>query len=357
MDRQQVLQGLWCEWIQYETRQRLRSACFIIDIYQQRFYEQERYESDVGYNREHLVLPCSDELWNAANSVQWYDNVCQADYSSISLCSAEALPSLDIAERSRADKLLILCSLSSHFPITAATATERMPSDGFEEKIISLSPYQCIGYGYLALSYTPLHQLLALTGSTYVSRHKMASHKEVDQVVPSIKKWSSSPAAAHAAWHACQVLNSVFSSDDAASNGNACNYWAIYTSALICWAFGHRASKRRLQRSRSAITMPFRSCGSSRAKRQQLSRVTTSFNSEGGAEGQCGSGVPLWVQIMLERGPEEMTICPERGDTNAMLCAVKTWLAGQALQGKGMCGRIWDACGVLQRLVDGDITF
>jgi hypothetical protein len=91
----------------------------------------------------------------------------------------------------------------------------------------------------LALHYTPLYDLLAIAGDTWVFAQKITPPSKFHSAQSRLKTWSSSLAAAAATQHACRILSSTLSQP---ANGTAgiSDYWSLYVAALICWAFGNR---------------------------------------------------------------------------------------------------------------------
>ncbi|KAI9736844.1 MAG: hypothetical protein M1818_005895 [Claussenomyces sp. TS43310] len=356
-DRQQIIEALWWEWLEYETRQRLRSACFILDMHRQRFFEQRPCQPSVNCENSHLVLPCAQEVWDAPNAMAWYDAVLHSNGSSMNLSAAEKLSPIDISQQSRASQLLILFSLISQLPSSGLCVIQ----GPITAKILSVFPDGVISHACMALHHTPLHRLLALTGSAYVFGRRVTSHREIDDFEPHIRKWSSSPAAAQATWHACHVLHISLSASSQADRSTCiCEYWALYTSALICWAFGHRSSKLRRQSSQTSTTMSMQSARKGSRELQHSSRGSscTLEASDGGTVGRDEMWhVLAWLRMMMDMGPQEMARSGIRGETDPLLRVVKAWLDSESLEGKAMCAMMLDSCGVLGKLIDGDVTF
>ena len=118
------------------------------------------------------------------------------------------------------------------------------PTQRLIKTLTTLFPQFIHTQGYLALYHTPLHQLLSLTGNTWLFGQKLTSHSDIDAIFKLLAQWASSPAAAQATWHACHLLRHTFisvSDVDKPFRGVS-EYWFLYTSTLIVWAFGYRPS-------------------------------------------------------------------------------------------------------------------
>jgi hypothetical protein len=199
-------------------------------------------------------------------------------------------------------------------------------------------------HGYLAIYHTPLHQLLALTGNTWLFGRKLTSPTEFDACAPAIKSWSATPAAAHATWHACNLLKHIFeSSTSSRILRGVSEYWFIYTSALIVWAFGHR---------------PYRASVAAGPSRASLSRHASSVTlarddlSRGQQFTQVRAAAYAWVGAITKLEPEQMFNSPLRAEMAVVIDASRWMLEDESAYGKS--GMLLDACGVLGRLQEGD---
>lgn len=355
-DRQQIKDMVWREWIQYEVRQRLRAAYFIIDVHRHKYYEQRRCHPEVNSDNTLLLLPCHDRLWNAKDASQWYDEILQSNCSAIPLSLVEHMSAEEITSLTHFAQFLVVCSLTTQLrprdrkimPEVAAIETPII------SKLVNLFPNFQNAHAYLALHHTPLHELLALTGSTWVLGKKLTDQEEIDRIDPLIKHWTNSLAAAQATWHACHVLQLCLSQpiDSSIACMAVCEYWSIYTSTLICWAFGHRTS---LNRQRAAQTIPTGS-GNTAANTSRRSSCTMVEDDADDAKSQA----LVYVRAMLAVNADQMDhlfLEPMRGDTMPLLQAVRVRLDIEAIEGQGRCAMLTDACGVLDRLIEGGKWF
>lgn len=98
-----------------------------------------------------------------------------------------------------------------------------------------------LAHSCLALYNTPVHDLLAIAGDTWVFGKKLTPPSAFHSAQSRLKTWASSLNAATATLHACRIISSLLSQQNA-PDFTPCisDYWAYYTAALICWTFGSR---------------------------------------------------------------------------------------------------------------------
>ena len=343
--RQQVIDKMWREWIEYEVRQRLRGACLLFDSHQRFCYEQRRVQPEVNGENTFIVVPCPKPLWTATTSQQWYEQIQKMDCSAVRLVhpermSAEQVSRLPLSAQAHAGTLVIeLLPPRDEFPnsIVNPSATAQLV-----DTLIILFPQFIHTHGYLAIYYTPLHHLLSLTGNTWLFGQKLTSHSDIDAIAPAVRNWSSSPAAAHATWHACHLLKHLFEAP--AINRpfrGVSEYWFLYTATLIIWAFGHRApmlsvsglSSTNISRRTSSVTLAADDLTHRRATAQ------------------------IWLDAIVELKPEELFNSPLRTDTAAVIDAARWTLEEDSIMSQGRSGMLLDACGVLDRIREGGRLF
>lgn len=214
------------------------------------YHQQARSRALRDESSSLVRQPCPENLWTACNPSEW-----QAQRSSSNLQPIHLIEQ-DIAAQSVLSswsftQTLHICWFVSRLP---ARQDPAYPNDHFPqamhpdiENFVDLFPTTPLAHSYMAFYHTPLHSLLAVAGDTWVLARK------VDFVFSQtaqarLKTWSTSLAAAQATHHACQILSQAlsqpltFTSDGTMTSPFCCitDYWSIYVSALICWAFGHR---------------------------------------------------------------------------------------------------------------------
>jgi hypothetical protein len=241
-------QSEWVQWIDTEARQRLLASCFMLDIHQSLYHEQNRSNVQLAECGSMLCLPCPENMWNTTSALDWQIN--QAGYSVQPLHRIEHDPSSQLVDGTNSfSQTLLICSFASRLP---ARADPKYPNDFFPDNahptvvnLRTLFPASPLAHIYLALHHTPLHDLLAIAGDTWVFGKKITPPAAFQSAQFRLKVWSSSLNAAAATQHACHILSLVLSqpySDETQSYSafSISDYWAVYTSALICWAFGNR---------------------------------------------------------------------------------------------------------------------
>jgi hypothetical protein len=354
-DRQHIKDMVWREWIQYETRQRLRAAYFVMDVHLHKFYEQRRCHPGVNSNDSILLLPCSDRLWNAKDATKWYDEILQSNYSAIPLSVAENMSIEEISSLPRSCQLLITCSLTTQLrPRDRKSIPEvSVIESPIISKITTTFPHFSYAHAYLALHHTPLHELLALTGSTWVLGKKLTIQEEIDRIETHVHQWTKSLAAAQATWHACHVLQLCLSQPiqtDVACV-TVCEYWCIYTATLICWAFGHRTLLNRYRTAQLPVVAP---AGTNNTSRQSS---CTAFDDD---PAEITTQALAYLQEITSSSPEQvgdLFLSPVRGDTMPLMQALRNRLELEDMGGEGRCAMLTDACGVIDRLLEGGKWF
>lgn len=349
------LQSEWMHWIEAEARQRLLCSCFMYDVHQSIYHEQSRSKADLEEYSQLLYLPCPEPLWNASCASEWQAQ--RADYAVQPLHIIERDLSLHgTVNRSIFTQSLIVCSLATRLP-TRDDPT--YPNDYLPESmdptiitLRSLFPDSLLVQAYLALHHTPLHDLLAIAGDTWVFARKITPPSAFHSAQSRLKTWSSSLAAAAATQYACQHLSTVLSqpltptsSDNVQSYGPQCitDYWALYVCTLICWAFGHRyqySGGSSGSTSRSSSSTAIDTSG------MELDSPQTPVD-----EGRLKA--LTYIRGMLELGTEDLLTSKAsmRGDTGGVIDAVRARLELDNLGGKS--SMLVDAMLVLTRLKEG----
>jgi hypothetical protein len=240
----------WRQWLENETRQRLLSACFMFDVHQSMYHQQCRFKAPTDESRFLICLPAQDDLWNVKNASEWSAHRSENQFEPLRLVDQD-LSTQGILNSSSFTQSLLVCWFVSDLP---PREDSTYPNDFLPhsvhpaiENFMTLFPNSLQAHTYLALYHTPLHDLLAIAGDTWVFAQKITPPSAFHAAQARLKIWSTSLAAAQATHHACQILSKLLtqswtSSADECSSTVHCisDYWSIYVSALICWAFGHR---------------------------------------------------------------------------------------------------------------------
>jgi hypothetical protein len=337
-----VLDSLWREWIQWEVRQRLRAACFMFDTHQKFCYEQRRCQWRATAENTFIKVPCPKSLWIASTPQQWFEVIQTQDCTAIRLSNPEAMSAAEISRlplSAQADAGGIVFELLPSRDQAPLSTLGHSTNARLIKTITTLFPQFIHTHGYLALYHTPLHQLLSLTGNTWLFGQKLTSHSDIDATPKAVAQWASSPAAAQATWHACHLLRHTFknvSEIDKPFRGVS-EYWFLYTSTLIVWAFGYRPSN--LPTSVSSST--------------SISRRASSVTLAAEDSADIKSAALAWAEAMIDLKPEHLINSQLRTETGPAIDAARLRLQQEAVMSHGRSGMLLDACGVLDRIREG----
>lgn len=343
---QQVIESTWKQWIEWEVRQRLRAACFMFDNHQKSCYEQRRCQPRATAENTFLKLPCPKPLWVATTSQQWYEQIQSLDCAAVRLLHPENMSAEEVSRLplcAQADAASIVFELLPSRDQTPLSKLGHGTNARLINTLTTLFPHFIHTHGYLALYFTPLHKLLSLTGNTWLFGQKLTCHADIDAISPTVRLWASSPAAAQAAWHACHLLRHTIRpvSDVDKPFRGVSEYWFLYTSTLIVWAFGHRPSTLSVS-------------GSSSVAMSRIASSTT-LASEDAAE--VKNAALAWTEAMIELKPEKLMNSQLRTETGPVIDAARLRLQEEALMSHGRSGMLLDACGVLDRIREGRKLF
>ncbi|TGO07582.1 hypothetical protein BTUL_0264g00150 [Botrytis tulipae] len=252
--RSQDIQCNWLLWVDTESRQRLLCLCFIFDVQQAMYHQQTRARPYVDLNM--LYTPCSEVLWDSTNAADWATNKTGSNAGQPLNVVQHQYNQENCAEPSHFAQSLNMCFLTSQLP-NRVDPDHHYPNhyqihNNYPTilELVTLSPASSMAYTYIALYHTPLHDLLAVSGDTWVFSQKITNETHFREAQSRLKTWSSSLAAATATHYACRILLSEFSAPYIPSSNNnttqhspdLSHYWSLNIAALICWAFGHRIS-------------------------------------------------------------------------------------------------------------------
>jgi hypothetical protein len=242
---------------------------------------------------------------------------------------------------------LLICSLATRLPVRDdPTYPNYVPLNSMDDATMSLQtlfPTSPLAHSYLALNHTPLHDLLAIAGDTWVFGKKITPPEAFHSAMSRVKQWSISLAAAAATQHACQVIATVLQPESPQLNCVS-DYWALYTAALICWAFGHRKSL-------SSTTPGSLSRVNSSPAVSDSNIEVDSFN--GSSPHEVRLNALKYINRILELGTEDLLTskASTRGDTDGVIDAVRSRLEVEGVGNK--CMMIVDAIMVLTRIKEG----
>ncbi|KAK6600663.1 hypothetical protein H4I95_07645 [Botrytis cinerea] len=250
----QDIQSNWLLWVDTESRQRLLCLCFIFDIQQAMYHQQKRARPYMDSST--LYTPCSEVLWDSTNAADWATNTTGSNIGQPLNVMQHQHTQENRVEPSYFAQSLNICFLTSQLP-GHVDPNHHYPNDHQIHNIyptilelVTLSPGSSMAYTHIALYHTPLSDLLAVSGDTWIFSQKITNQIHFREAQSRLRTWSSSLAAATATHYACRILLSEFSAPYIPSSNNntaqhspdLSHYWSLNIAALICWAFGHRVS-------------------------------------------------------------------------------------------------------------------
>ncbi|KAG9247981.1 hypothetical protein BJ878DRAFT_552490 [Calycina marina] len=345
--QQADLRKKWLQWVDTESQQRLLAICFMYDVHQSIYHEQSRSKPHMETSL--ICLPCPDNLWDASSATAWKAH--QTGYTVQYLNLFEQSPPMpQIVSRSKFTQSLLICNLAIRLPRDGPKLPDDFLPDSVHPAVANIEfpfPNSPLVQICLALNYTPLYDLLAIAGDTWVFGRKVTPPSEYHAAGHRLKSWARSLAAAVATQHACRVLQNALSSDPCLVNtpgesytgGHYCisDYWAIYVSALICWAFGHHTTSSGTVSRSSPVPAVNNSIMDAESPQVTLD--------------DCRNGAIIYTTSMLNQNAKDLLTYRQRGDTAGIIDAVRLRLEVDGIGGK--CMAIVDAIQVLTRIKQG----
>ncbi|KAI5860225.1 hypothetical protein GGS23DRAFT_599601 [Durotheca rogersii] len=271
----------WNEWIDTESQRRLLAACFLLDAHTSVYYEQHLMRQfPISKPLIPLIRPTED-LWAARTPEEWEVRLATRPANAEPAHLSDApLTAEQIAGAPPLDRAVFLASEALRLPKRhdpSVLDPSREIDEAPVERFSSLFPGSAVANTYLALHYTPLHDLLAVSGDTWLFSKKVAFDEVYQQHKKQLQVWCGSSHAATAAGFAAKALltfldpgaahghrNTLDGADspshldgrnDNYNNGqyrdrnwnmsDISDYWAMYVCTLICWALSQRATSTR----------------------------------------------------------------------------------------------------------------
>ena len=366
----------WRTWVDAEARRRLLAACFLVDVHTSIYHEQARVRHFDLADGQAPPIPLtgrSAPLWEASAAQDWalaadddptaLDPAFFPDWSRLAAADARALPAFDravvlAAEATRLPKRTVLArgGAAAAIPPPAGTA---VPSAEAEANIARVFGDCPVGCTYLALHHTPLLDLLAVSGDSWVFSHKVLPADSFLEHQKRLKAWADAhlrnPAprggsgvvaaaqgmsAARATVYAARALCAFLARGPAATATAAgearrgwmddlSEYWAAYVCGLIIWAFGHR------QPSSSSSSSSSSAAGGSGTE----ARAMTDDEAVG------------WLRGVADMGEETVARVRGRHEAGGVVGLVRRRLETECVGGRH---RLFvDAVGVLKKLEEG----
>ncbi|KAH6604865.1 hypothetical protein Trco_006572 [Trichoderma cornu-damae] len=254
----------WRIWVHMESRRRLLSACFLLDVHAMSYLEQPRAVIlGLDYtDPATLPIPLSMgtlQLWDAQNYQEWSSMSQSTMPATVGGTILENISAADIASISAFDASLFLVAYVLQLPQRQSLTKINLLDDASSIstnhfRIVNLFPYSPIAMSHLALHYTPLHTLLSVSGDSWVFNKKVLQATDFMEHQRQLEKWRDSGSAAVAAAFAARALKLFLGLQRCASKDGGASmppqfqrtqqkeisdFWGTYVCSLICWAFGH----------------------------------------------------------------------------------------------------------------------
>ncbi|KAK3331933.1 hypothetical protein B0T19DRAFT_89320 [Cercophora scortea] len=304
----------WRSWVDAEAHRRLLSGCFFVDghtsIYQQQPRAQDFHLNGTGAIPPVPLVTRSSALWEARSADEWaalLANDPDAGRATF-VPSAEKINREEILKLAPMDRGAILGVEALRLPrrqlrSVAAVSANNSPIADFdthtqhmgsqfdldphqhqhqhqhlqhqypmqpdpedplsldaEERISEIFGVCPVANTYLALHHTPLRDLLAVGGDSWLYTYKVLPAKNFVEHQKRLKMWAEQhqrPAgsnagglaglsAAKATIYAARAIIGFLERPPRDPNSHCrwstdiSDYWGLYVCALICWAFGHR---------------------------------------------------------------------------------------------------------------------
>ncbi|KAH9900237.1 hypothetical protein F4778DRAFT_782345 [Xylariomycetidae sp. FL2044] len=211
----------WDAWVEAESRRRLLAACFVLDVHSSVYHEQQLIQP---FNTPTPPIPLTqptEGIWTARSAEEWEARCISRSTSATK--NMEPVLSEDIIltpERIAAapplDRAIFLASEYLRLPkrenpavlnlSAEANLTEANLSSAAANRMDSLFRESTVANAYLALHHTPLQDLLAVSGDTWLFTRKVLEAHDYGQHQRNLKLWSGSLRAAAATRFAARAL-------------------------------------------------------------------------------------------------------------------------------------------------------
>ncbi|KAH7030750.1 uncharacterized protein B0I36DRAFT_348939 [Microdochium trichocladiopsis] len=373
----------WQQWADAEARRRLHAACFLLDVNTSVLYEQPLLKPITPTSPPIPLTAQTCQQWAASTADSWelatvsVDSTMPRGFSpcvdSVTADQLAAAPALDIAVYLAGEVLRVLPRGGREELSQPAYAD--LGASGELQRLFSWSP---MASTYTALSYTPLHDLLAVSGDSWIFATKVLTTEQYHKHKTRLQLWCQSrqawtaakfaakalcsllalsnddthTATSHAVKHSHVINNNVYLNNTSAItedshqtsqrlsgqsprlartfegvvNYKISDYWATYACALICWAVCHEAE-------RTAMTTSV----SSHARTTQ--GPTNALSPVDEQQPQ------KWLRQAAKASPDDLLCLPSAGVASSIVALARLRLQNEAIGGTN--GLLNDALDVL----------
>ncbi|KAI1750791.1 hypothetical protein F4782DRAFT_233654 [Xylaria castorea] len=342
----------WEEWIVTESRRRLLAACFVLDVHTSMYHEHSTLHHFLTPTPPIPLVKPTQHLWAAQDPEAWEALVSSnpAQLNCVSLADEEitadhvnSAPPLDMGVYVASEAL----RLPRRSPASAMDISANLDLDS-TKRMCDLFPGSAVANTYLALHHTPLRDLLAVSGDSWLFSRKILEPEDFQRRKVSVRAWINSAHAGAASTFAAKALLAFLTNDNTPNNRNSTDgnqqggewdmldisdYWALYVCALICWSIGQRTTRGAMGRGGNGNT-----CFSSASTHNINS---SSDKAENEAKG--------WLKMVASLSPEAV-IQNVRGRREALgvIAMVRRRLESETVGGKSKL--LVDAVRVLKTL-------
>ncbi|KAI1130075.1 hypothetical protein F5Y10DRAFT_135936 [Nemania abortiva] len=343
----------WDQWILEESRRRLLAACFILDTHTSMYHEHSIIHPSITSTPPIPLTKSTQNLWAAQDPEAWEALLSSgsAQLNTTFLSDEEITPS-HVNTAPPLDLAVYLASEALRLPRRSPPSTIDLSASldlDSTERICSLFSGHPVANTYLALHYTPLRDLLAVSGDSWLFSKKILDLEEFQQRQYNVRAWSNSAHVGAASTFAAKALLAFFDTNDntldasdpteRGENGaewatsDISDYWALYVCALICWSLGHR-------RTRDAVRRDNNNTGFS---------STSSTNNTNSAAAKADSEAKAWLKTVANLSPEAaIQNVRARREALGVVAMVRRRLEGETVGGKSKL--LVDAVRVLKTL-------
>lgn len=385
-----ALRVRWAEWLEAEARRRLLAACFILDVHTSVYYELPLMQP--------FTQPCppipltgpSQALWEASTAEEWEARIPTGPASLEPTVLMEGVITPErMASSPPLDQAVFLASEFLRKPQRNGPLDLSKPPDLADvQRITELFPGSPVACTYAALHYTPLHDLLAVSGDSWLFSQKVLPSMSFQQHQKRLRRWSASPHAAVAAQLAAKALVAFVS--DNCNNGpsssqqqqqqqqqqrqassregqraawacwnsnNISDYWALYVCSLICWALGYQTTRGTANANSGSGAGTPRTVPAASSPLSRSAGGDNHHNTNPQAAAESEAEALGWLRMVAAGGATSTAdvLSSVNGRGRGVIVAVVA-LARRRLEAEAVGGRsrlLVDAVGVLRKLEEG----
>ncbi|KAI0015173.1 hypothetical protein F4780DRAFT_109146 [Xylariomycetidae sp. FL0641] len=342
----------WTRWIHEESQRRLLAVCFVHDVHTS-LYHQHSFTHPFPSSIPPIPLSRSSEaLWTARTLEEW-EAAAFAPHSTAlePVTLPDAMLTLEeLADLPPLDYSVFLNWEARCLPRPAMAGPVDLSLD------VDTTPTTRISYlfsqdpvanTYLALNYTPLRELLMVSGESWVFARKEQDPAVFEQKQKYLRQWSNSQQAGAAAGFAAKALLAYLDTNDDSTVKSKhtkakeprdrswnttlpSDYWAVYVCALICWALNHPV-KNPAMRGSGPPTSHTTNAGTGKAERE----------------------AKAWLRMMASQSPKEALNVKGRREATAVVSMVRRRLEGEGVERRCTSKLLVESVNALRKLEEG----